>query len=245
MLHIFRRVRKYLIESSQMRKYMLYAIGEILLVMIGILLALQVNNWNQTRMNAKKEISYLKNLKIDLVRDTSALKSLILDKYDGKVDGLNYAKDYAFDQVIISDTVDFNIRASYGAVFSTRLGFLDRNTIDDLMSTGSLALISNDSLRNSITRFYALAEALTRSEERMRGEYVLFSNGLKPFDGNSGTLQQGDKNRFMAGMKTDEAISHINIELAYARAVKRYAEVISNSARGLLYFIDQELVKSN
>jgi hypothetical protein len=48
-----------------MRKYTLYAIGEIALVVIGILIALQVNNWNEERKNRKLEIIYLKNLKED------------------------------------------------------------------------------------------------------------------------------------------------------------------------------------
>jgi hypothetical protein len=48
-------VRKSLIDSSSFRKYLVYAVGEILLVMIGILLALQVNNWNQERKEIKEE----------------------------------------------------------------------------------------------------------------------------------------------------------------------------------------------
>jgi hypothetical protein len=46
MLKFFRTIRKKLIEEYNVRKYLLYAIGEILLVVIGILIALQVNNWN-------------------------------------------------------------------------------------------------------------------------------------------------------------------------------------------------------
>ena len=45
MITLFRRIRQELIESGSFTKYLLYAIGEILLVVIGILIALQVNNW--------------------------------------------------------------------------------------------------------------------------------------------------------------------------------------------------------
>lgn len=55
MLTFLRKIRKSLIESGSARKYLLYAIGEILLVMIGILLALQVNNWDQNRIDRGKE----------------------------------------------------------------------------------------------------------------------------------------------------------------------------------------------
>ena len=58
MLGFLRRLRSSLIEENHLRKYLVYAVGEILLVMIGILLALQVNNWNQNRKDriAEQEI---------------------------------------------------------------------------------------------------------------------------------------------------------------------------------------------
>jgi hypothetical protein len=55
MLRFFRTIRKKLIEENNVRKYLLYAVGEILLVVIGILIALQINTWNQERINAREE----------------------------------------------------------------------------------------------------------------------------------------------------------------------------------------------
>ncbi|MEH6514960.1 MAG: hypothetical protein V7670_17480 [Maribacter arcticus] len=49
MINFFRKIRQRLLTENKFSKYMLYAIGEVILVMIGILLALQVNNWNETR----------------------------------------------------------------------------------------------------------------------------------------------------------------------------------------------------
>tara|TARA_Y100000385_G_C13099534_1_gene643585 strand:- start:2936 stop:3121 length:186 start_codon:yes stop_codon:yes gene_type:complete len=49
MLTLLRKIRKSLIDSGSSRKYLLYAIGEIALVVIGILIALQINNWNESR----------------------------------------------------------------------------------------------------------------------------------------------------------------------------------------------------
>lgn len=60
MIKFFRRLRQNLISENRFRKYMLYAIGEIVLVVIGILLALQINNWNQQKNNEDKLISLLK-----------------------------------------------------------------------------------------------------------------------------------------------------------------------------------------
>ncbi|MEO1437908.1 MAG: DUF6090 family protein, partial [Bacteroidota bacterium] len=62
MVKLFRRNRQQVLANGQLKRYLLYAIGEILLVMIGILLALQVNNWNQERVNNKKELKALQDL---------------------------------------------------------------------------------------------------------------------------------------------------------------------------------------
>jgi hypothetical protein len=70
MLHFLRQIRRSLIGAGATRKYLLYAMGEILLVMIGILLALQVNNWNESRKDRVKEkgilIELSKNLEINI-----------------------------------------------------------------------------------------------------------------------------------------------------------------------------------
>jgi hypothetical protein len=55
MITLFRRIRQKLIDSGSFTKYLLYAIGEILLVVIGILIALQVNNWNQDRLESEQQ----------------------------------------------------------------------------------------------------------------------------------------------------------------------------------------------
>src|SRR6056297_2698559 len=66
MLKFFRHIRKKLIEQDNVRKYLLYAIGEILLVVIGILIALQVNNWNEERKERNQEVKILREIRNDL-----------------------------------------------------------------------------------------------------------------------------------------------------------------------------------
>ena len=62
MLRFFRHIRKKLIEQNKIRTYIFYAIGEILLVVIGILIALQVNTWNENRIQRNQESHYLEKL---------------------------------------------------------------------------------------------------------------------------------------------------------------------------------------
>ena len=69
MLTFLRRIRKSLIDSNATKKYLLYAIGEIALVVIGILLALQINTWNTNRIDRKQEQAYLQKIKSEIEKD--------------------------------------------------------------------------------------------------------------------------------------------------------------------------------
>jgi len=69
MIKFFRNIRKSMLKENNVTKYLLYAIGEIILVVIGILIALQVNNWNQERENRLVEKEILSNIKDALLTD--------------------------------------------------------------------------------------------------------------------------------------------------------------------------------
>src|SRR6056297_2100808 len=73
MITFFRNIRKNLLNEGKTTKYFKYAIGEIALVMIGILLALQVNNWNQNRQDSKKEQQILLQLQSEFEENLKEL----------------------------------------------------------------------------------------------------------------------------------------------------------------------------
>ena len=85
MLKIFRKLRQKLLSQNKYSKYLLYALGEILLVVIGILIALQVNNWNQKRLNKIEEINILANINTEF--------KINLDKFKNTYDGAKKAID--------------------------------------------------------------------------------------------------------------------------------------------------------
>lgn len=66
MIQIFKRVRQKLITQGNLKKYLLYAIGEIILVVIGILIALQINDWNDQANDRKLETQYYQKFKTEL-----------------------------------------------------------------------------------------------------------------------------------------------------------------------------------
>lgn len=85
MITLFRRFRQKFIESGNITRYMLYAIGEILLVVIGILIALQINNWNESRKHQIAEKEFLAGIKNDLIDDRISIE-FVLNKIEPKTD---------------------------------------------------------------------------------------------------------------------------------------------------------------
>ena len=77
MLRFFRQIRQRLIADNKITKYLLYALGEVFLVVIGILIALQINNWNEERKTRLQDREFLNNLKVELSVDIAALQDRI------------------------------------------------------------------------------------------------------------------------------------------------------------------------
>ena len=70
MIRFFRNIRQKLAAENNVAKYLRYAIGEILLVVIGILIALQINNWNENRKQSELKTVYISRLVSDIQQDT-------------------------------------------------------------------------------------------------------------------------------------------------------------------------------
>lgn len=80
MLKFFRKIRQSLMAENRFSKYVLYAIGEIVLVVIGILIAVQINNWNEKQKAELKQRNLFENLKIDFNARINELEEIL----DGK-----------------------------------------------------------------------------------------------------------------------------------------------------------------
>jgi lipopolysaccharide/colanic/teichoic acid biosynthesis glycosyltransferase len=87
MIKFFRKIRQNMLSEGKSLKYLKYAIGEIVLVVIGILIALQINNWNESRKNGTKEKEYLEGIKTDLEIDVKYIDHFLplYESRDAKV----------------------------------------------------------------------------------------------------------------------------------------------------------------
>lgn len=138
-------------EQNKVRSYFLYALGEIALVMIGILLALQVNNWNETRINYEKESRYL----ISMTRDLEAQIQFL----DLKIEREELARGHMeslMNEYRDTNRIKFNEEngIKFFALSDRATYVINKPTFTELLSTGNLELIRDEVLRNSIVEYY-------------------------------------------------------------------------------------------
>ena len=150
MLTFFRHIRKSLLGSGQVRKYILYATGEILLVMVGILLALQVNNWNEWRKDRIKEREILGRMKNDLKKDTAYLNQRIqLAENEWK----SYYK-YIHQSYQVQKTREDYLTLKKDLTFNAENLILQDKTFAEITNAGRVDLLTGDELKDSIINYY-------------------------------------------------------------------------------------------
>ena len=145
MIKFFRKIRYDLMEKNKSGKYFKYAIGEIILVVIGILIALQINNWNQQHEQKNEELKQLKALKLEFEKNALILDSITkhhTENEDATLRLINATNHYTiseFDSLYLKTVYNYNFDPSKGIYNS-------------LINSGNIELISNQTLK------YKLAE---------------------------------------------------------------------------------------
>ena len=139
-------------EKNKTGKYLKYAIGEIILVVIGILIALQINNWNEKRKIKHKETIVLKELLTSINSDLKAYENFSEPKIERKKRGLDSLFTYVFDKKEIKDSLFIDFYTNMSQDIFLRF---DSGPFEGLKSSG-LDIISNDSLRTAINNAYAV-----------------------------------------------------------------------------------------
>jgi hypothetical protein len=136
LIHFFRKIRQRLLSENKLGKYLTYAIGEILLVVIGILIALQINNWNENRKLQSTKQIYLKQLLADFETDKDYAKSTIISLDSSIAKYNNYNKIFKepnlpFESILIK--IGDNSFTTLDLEFKT-------STIKSLINTGDIRL---------------------------------------------------------------------------------------------------------
>ncbi|WP_417371385.1 DUF6090 family protein [Gelidibacter japonicus] len=170
MITFFRKIRKNLLSEGKSIRYLKYAIGEIILVVIGILIALQINNWNQNRMDNKVEHIYLHGLKVEFQISKLKLEELISvihKNYSGAQEILKYIhsknelpSESEFSKLLyqtFSEDVAFNPNTSL---------------IYEMINSGNLKNLKNTNLRKHLTNWVSTLEDVSKQEEELASQRI-------------------------------------------------------------------------
>lgn len=172
MINAFRKIRKKLAAENKVMAYLRYAIGEILLVVIGILIALQVNNWNSARIEKNKESVYLKNIKRDLVEQ---IRSIDI-QMNAELDFSNTAKPVlGYYKKHHQFKVDSSFTSAIGSLTSRRTFVKINPTYTELLSSGNVDIISDNKFKGNLINYY---QELERVELIINKNNNLFTDAV-------------------------------------------------------------------
>lgn len=149
MIKFFRKIRQQLLTENKLSKYLLYAIGEIILVVIGILIALQFNNWNTDMQTKEVQIKYLHEIANNLKADLEDVRFNI-DFNETRLNACRVVLNSLDHNVTYSDSLD----VYYGSLLYTTRSVVNYSAYETLKSKG-LEIVTNDNLRKAITKLYS------------------------------------------------------------------------------------------
>ena len=150
MINFFRKIRQRLLTENKTSKYLLYAIGEIILVVIGILIALQINNWNEIQKLKGEEIKLIQSFKTSIEADTLTINNYITE-FSIIEKKINRIARYIEEDLSYS-------RDSLHFAHATATWWVNIDQeIFTTVTSANLNNISNDELKKEITSYYSYA----------------------------------------------------------------------------------------
>ncbi|MCK8481178.1 DUF6090 family protein [Psychroserpens algicola] len=160
MIKFFRRIRQSLLSENKFSKYLIYAVGEIILVVIGILIALQINNWNENRKLNLQEQTALNNIHRDFLKNKAILEDIktsteLIMKHGVQILNHTGSKTKPDSEDIFNSWLN--------ELYNSTPYYPQNGFLDDLLSSGKLSIFKNAELRNLLSSWKPEVEIL---EER-------------------------------------------------------------------------------
>jgi len=165
MIKLFRKIRQRTLtenppngRAGKFGNYLLYAAGEIILVVIGILIALQINNWNEKEKLKTEEVRYLKNFKQSLLSDIEFNK-VRSDRYQLTKESISILLNHMEQNLPYQDSLKYH----FGRITQTWAPKINMEVFEALKSN-DLNLISNDGLRNKLISYYSWSGSILKDD---------------------------------------------------------------------------------
>ena len=246
MIKFFRKIRQRLLAENATNKpaspagrYLLYAIGEIVLVVIGILLALQINNWNQKRISKNSMLNYYERIHEELI----SINPLLID-FSKVIDSLKLANSRSLYILNLRDRdsldqLKYTIGA-LGTAYRTHVWF---PVTEEFINEGNLSRIQNEAIKVEFQKFGRWMKRLNAMDDYIDRQYA---SSIEPFFYDkinyAGTVfSSWNRDGLVAGgPETDYSQFYNDMELwnlltfklettnAHSRTVKRFTDYLKS-----------------
>ena len=232
-------------ETGKTAKYFKYAIGEIILVVIGILIALQINNWNENQKEKKQELKQLKALKLEFEKNLVTFDSIMLhhtENEDATIRLMN-AKDKNYtletlDSLYLKTIYNYNFDPS-------------RGIYNSLINSGQIELLSNETLKYKIAEIQDIVVDYIDDENLARhyGIDVVIPltvnqmpyNPLRFYKNRSSEEKDKHYKLFREMINNRIFIEHLSILSLYRIGVFEEGEKVKKEYREIIDLINQEI----
>ena len=164
MIKFFRKIRQKLLTENKFSKYLIYAIGEIILVVIGILIALQINNNNNYKEQRKVEQEYLISLQKEFKSNLKKINVSIVEN-EVRINALENLLTL-FDSSVLDSASNKSISLMIHPVFGSDLSYKPSlGVLSDIIGSGKLNIFLNQNLRHKLASFESSLDYLKIQEE--------------------------------------------------------------------------------
>ena len=240
MIKIFRKIRLNLLSKGKTGKYFKYAVGEIILVVIGILIALFINNWNEERKRKLEEITVLNGIK-------NALKSDLTNEFDKHIlmNKIGLTQTDSLLNYINNNLTYVETLSSYLPSFSTTLrkNWTPNTSAYKILESKGLDIVKNDSLLKNILNIYNkdypritmlfdnyLQNLYDYGRPLLRQKFVFSNGNFKPLNPDS-------------ILKDSELINTININKINLTQHQASLELFRKNVENVINQIESEIKK--
>ena len=231
-------------DDNKPMKYARYAIGEIVLVVIGILIALQINTWNEERKTRIIETKTLKEIRANLEMDLVEMNGDIM-----VMDSINYAGE------VVIDYLENHNEPSYAFNYAAQVARINPHFDPNqggysLLNSKGIDIISNDSLRGSISKLYESYypyyakyenERITKLNHVILPKFVNYFSIHATEDNYFNSVAEISQKDFLALKNDASFINFLNLAISENKMVQNRAQRTSGYINDLIAQIDKEL----
>lgn len=243
-LLFLKKIRERLLKENKFKRYLIYAFGEIILVVIGILIALQVNNLNELSKKHDLEMKLLSNLKNDLNMESDDLKHIVKRRNSKALSAQKMAGYHNKMQV---DTLK-NYYSNFANVLYWEVHYPNNKTFQELINSGNFSLIKNKTIKRNLLEIEGKYNQIKELREHMNADYEMFfyKEYKKIFDFSTAinVWAKPQQNHQLSPSEVENCLNNTAIKNGYTLAAFNNAE-LGKKSQEVLNLVEKTIILIN